>query len=480
MAVYNVTNPDSALTAVEFTPVAEGNFSFFAAKSPEQKDVVKKWLVSELKQTIIAETIVKDKPVFVTRGDKTKDEVIGLLNAHGDTLALQLTQKPTDTWKVVTMLAVPGQGMQLASSMMRPNRKVDWGLFAFASSNLLGHAISWMYGSQKSDDTNRLHFVKQEVNRNLAPHLPPGQTLPEVNDDRSSLRDEPLQPSSRSVRVNAFLRENSVKVGELCLRYFGAFALAFPTNNWGAALRKLKSGAFKEAYLAGRNSATAIHYTGMGSLTGKTIAMFAKVPDPYDDSTPHSALDTFREKYAFRLGGWIEAAAFSAMTWDALKNPENKIVYRGKEYQNYLSATGAGLFTTRYAVRHWAKYGEKEMDMNEMYAHVTDALAKMPADKLAQLTADTAADITNHFKDKHLNYSDVYSRLMDDLYRDHHIALNNLGTAHEERLAKINRAQSRYSMVPARNLMDRTSAPADSYTDLSQRAVTNAPMGIGA
>ena len=105
---------------------------------------------------------------------------------------------------------------------------------------------------------------------------------------------------------------------------------------------------------------------------------------------------------------------------------------------DFISGIGGVLFTIRYAMRHWAPFGVRDTNMPEIYAHVTDSLAKMPPDKLPQLLADTAADITDHFKDKHLKYGEVFNQLLIDLYRYHHIALDNLGTEPEERIAKVN------------------------------------------
>src|SRR5581483_12010069 len=52
-----------------------------------------------------------------------------------------------------------------------------------------------------------------------------------------------------------------------------------------------------------------------------------------------------------------------------------------------------------------------------------DGLAQMPKEKMPQLAANTAAMVTEHFKDQHLNYGEVYTRIINDMYRFHDIAL---------------------------------------------------------
>ena len=180
MAVYKNLTLNSPLTAVEFTPVSDGNFSFFYVNAPENKEALKQWLTSkEIGQEIISESLVGGQPVIVMHGPKSKEEMMKALEAHGEKLQfVPPPGKPMDTWKVISMLAVPGQAMQFAASCMKKGGGFDWGLGVFAGSNLLGHFISWIYGSQKSDDVNRLQFIKKEINQGLLEHLPTGKQLP--------------------------------------------------------------------------------------------------------------------------------------------------------------------------------------------------------------------------------------------------------------------------------------------------------------
>ena len=100
MAIYHNKNAASPLTAVEFNPVSDGNFSFFYVDSPLKKDGVKKWLTSpEMGQEIIAEAQLGSHPVIVTHGDKTAEALLQKMADQGDKLVLQQPKKDFDAWK---------------------------------------------------------------------------------------------------------------------------------------------------------------------------------------------------------------------------------------------------------------------------------------------------------------------------------------------------------------------------------------------
>jgi len=228
------------------------------------------------------------------------------------------------------------------------------------------------------------------------------------------------------------------------------------------------------------------------SLTGKTTALPSKAPDPYNPK-PHTWLDTLREKFTFRTGGLIETVAFGMVGADAFMNKKISFKKGGKQYRDYISGIGGTLFTIRYLIRYWAPFGIKEMNMDEMYAHVTDSLAKMPPGKLPQLMAETAADLTDHFKDKHLEYGKVFTQLMNELYRYHHIALDNLGTEPEERRVKMTAhlknpdpkpdetPVTKHTLTHApRTAMDRVTVRSDKHSEKVSNTANETPLGMGA
>jgi len=170
--------------------------------------------------------------------------------------------------------------------------------------------------------------------------------------------------------------------------------------------------------------------------------------------------------------GFLECSGSSYLAADRFRNPKRRIVLGGKEYQDFLGGIGGMLFSTAFAMRLFAPYGVKEVNMEEVYAHATDTLAKTPPEKLPQLMADTTATLKEHFKDKDIAFSEIFIRMMSDMYRYHHIALDNLGNEPEERLTKINNqdkpAEAAPKHTPAnapRNPLGHVTPPAASHTD---------------
>src|SRR6476646_10793928 len=137
MALYTNQNAASAIASVEFSPVSEGNFSFFYVRDAARKDEVKTWLKGA-GQAVETEAVMNGQPVLVTHGDKSQKELEEALAARGDTLELYQRKIPFSekAWKTGATLALVGQFMQLASSFLRPNRKIDYGLFMLAVPNL--------------------------------------------------------------------------------------------------------------------------------------------------------------------------------------------------------------------------------------------------------------------------------------------------------------------------------------------------------
>lgn len=483
MAVYQVTNQKSALAFVEFTPQASGNFCFFTVRTPEQKDAVKAWLTSaEMGQEIIGETALGGQAMLVARGEKSREELMKALEAHGDPLALYQPKIPftEKAWKTGAKMAFVGQGMQLTSGFLRPNRKIDWAQIGLAVPNLIATTWILLYGAQRSEDTNRLAYLKEHFNDKLAEHSPGGiDALPDVDDRRSELHKDVPRPPTFGDKVDGFMKRHSVDVGEIGLRYMGAFSLAFKPDNWGKGLKALSSGGFRAAYDAARTvtpnaspltGPNLTHFAGLLSLAGKTVALSARTPDPYDPE-PRSWLDRMREKYTFRLGGWMETLAFGSIAADGFINKKISFKKGGKPMIDFISGIGGTLFTIRYAIRHWAPFGIKEMNMDEMYAHVIDGLATLPPEKLPALLAQSAADITEHFKEKRLSYGDVYVRMMDDLYRYHHIAVDHADPQPEESV-------TRWRDSIAHAAPNRIPHTSDSFADAVHAVATDTPMAM--
>ena len=411
------------IQSAEISVTAESLQACVSLTNSAEVDRVEAYL-KQMGYRVQSHTNVAEKPMLVVTGPRDEAQFIGQLSALGGALAPEQVKKPLDPWITRSILGFGGQLLQLTSSLMK--HKVDGPLLLFATTNLTANGINFAYKAQKRDDPHQLKFLKQQINDQLAPQLTEDKKPLDINDTRALLRErnrpKPTDP------VNEFMRQHSVSVGELGLRYVGAFGMAFPAKGWGPALSQGRMPPTDK-------NAPLRSVAGIGSIIGKTIAAGSLVPDPYNPEQGHHWLQDFREKYSFLVGGLVEAASFSTLTYDALVNSKPNIVNGvntnsrslkiGNSYhRDWLSAIGSAMFVTGYIVRSWAKFGEREVNMPELYAHVSDTLALLPREKIPQALADTAAYLTDHFKGKRdLTFGHIYNQINDDLCREHHISV---------------------------------------------------------
>ncbi len=461
MAVYKNLSANQPLASVEFTPVSDGNFTFFRLKAGQDKEAFKASLLAEpIGQKIVAETAIGGDTMFVTHGEKTKEKMLGILKEQGNDMTLTVPEKKFDAWKWRGILSMTGHPMQLASSFMLVDkfdakkhskipagriitvdgqkyarRPFDTAKGVFAVSNLMANVVNIAFGAQRSTDDNRLDVVKNKLNDELGESITNVGELFPADAKRADLRKEPPVPKTLGQKAHSFMQANSVTLGEVGLRYFGGVSLVFPMKweNWKGGMSKLFEGKPGEAFKKMRNPDKFIFNAGSFWLAGKTLAFFAKAPDPYNPD--RTALDKFREEYLFKISTATEAIGSTTMAYDSYA--KRKITCGGKVSTDYLGSVGGSLFTTAFIMRLSAPYGVKDLNMEEVYAHATDTLAKTPPEQLPQLMANTAAYLTEHLKDKNVQFGEVYNKLMVDMYRYHHIALDNLGTEPAERVASM-------------------------------------------
>jgi hypothetical protein len=95
----------------------------------------------------------------------------------------------------------------------------------------------------------------------------------------------------------------------------------------------------------------------------------------------------------------------------------------GRQRRDYAGGAGGVLLASSLTSRIFAPFGVRDVDMKELEAHLTDALALVPPQKLPQIIAETAAGVKEHFKEKAPNYGEIYDTLVNGLYRYHRIAV---------------------------------------------------------
>ncbi|MDX2094531.1 MAG: hypothetical protein SFW64_01110 [Alphaproteobacteria bacterium] len=465
VVTYRNASARGKVESVDFSTVDGHRLTFLRLRSPAVSREMQQLLGrAPLHQQLVATTTVEGRQVMVLRGEAAPAEILNALKSQGESFRAPKPQKSLNAWKMRSILGFSGQALQLTSSFLRPSGKIDKSIFVFAVANLTANTINLVYdhGAQV-DDTHRLRFLKQKMNREIAPHLPAGEAAFDINDNRKSLR--PDEESHEPIdEAKGFLKRHSVAIGELGLRYLAAIGLAFPVQHWKSSLNKRQ--------LPPINTSPLRAYTGLSSIFGKTLALGSKIPDPYNPE-PVGWLDRLREKYTFLAGGWIEVSSFGVMAYDAFfnstgKNADRGIKINGKLHRDWLGGIGASLFTAGYIARSWAKFGERHVNMEELYAHTSDTLARTPPEKVPQLLADTAASLSEHFKgDPTLNYASIYSNLAADVCRYHAQAapLAPLGAGVGAPVAVVEKPANK----PA------TATP-DTHVQLVQREIASPPL----
>ena len=145
-------------------------------------------------------------------------------------------------------------------------------------------------------------------------------------------------------------------------------------------------------------------------LTGMTMGLFSKIPDPYNPKPP-TTLDWIREKAVFRVSSWVQVIGAGMLAHGNYK--------KGDVLGTLGGATLMGSLTTR----SFAPFGGREVNRDELYAHIAEGLAKVQPEKLPDAVGETAHFLEGQFRDKHLSFGSAYMQLSDAIKRYHGIAL---------------------------------------------------------
>lgn len=424
MSIYHNLRSDSPITSIEFPVEFKNDYIFFHVKNTADKETVRSQLaVIDPTRQIISETPMGDHKLWVVRIniDKTQSEILEALKKNGDHFVEPEVKKSFNPWKWRGITSIVGQGLQLFSGFLSTKKGSSDrpAILLFASTNLLANITNITFGSQKKNDPHQLRILKEEFNKKIAAYMPQGEALLTPDDQRSVLRPEAKEHESFGQKAHAVAKKYSVSGGEIGLRFFGASSLSFPITKWKKGLEKLQStrslgAAFKEV----RNTNPVTYKVGLITVLGKIISFVSKEPDPFNPAPP-SWLDKIREKATFPLSSIVEGYGAAWMAHDRFF--KQKIPFNGKKYPDFFGGIGNIVFIAGYVIRFFAPYGSLEVNMRELNAHITDSLAKMPRDKLPQLLAETSVSLSQHFKAKKLNVSDIYNDLAQDLKQYHHI-----------------------------------------------------------
>lgn len=458
MTLYHTHQPDAPIRTLECVRTdgrrSREALTYFTLSDPARRDEAVALLRRALPhQTHVGTTEVAGKAVIITRGREAPADLLRQLNGAGQDFIKQAPEKKFDAWKWRGNLSNFGQGFQLLSAALKKEKGFDHSVLGFAVFNLAANMMNLVFGGERKPDINRLHHLKSEFNAQITPYLASDAPLPDPGETLTKGRQQKKSEALGS-SIYGFLKRNSVVFGEIGLRYIGAFNLAFPIAQWvgkgrqafaaaeGPMGTRLKAG-FSAAGKNFHNKESLVFYSGIAYLVGKTIALGSKVPDPYD-SKPHGVIDSFRERGMFKLSTVIETIAAATLTVNGLKpgkvsasNPDGARLHtRNRTYwlpdamkhekfitRDWFGAAGGALFTAGLAIRFTAPFGTREVNLKELNAHIAAGLAQVPAQKRPQLLADSALAVTAQFPDQHLEFGSVYTALVTELERYHHIAI---------------------------------------------------------
>lgn len=416
------------IASVEFSTSGKDSLAFVRLRGSEHGDEVRAWLGEpSLQQQVVSQTHANDGTLLVIRSKQPSIRLLEVLAQHGETLAQPVpVKKPFNPWAWRGATSLLGQGLQIVSSFKTQSISTSErrAILIFAASNLVANAINIVFGGQKKDDPYQLRQLKNDANAKLAPYVA-RESLPDADD--KALSHRPAEHETVKQIGMRWLKKYSVSFGEIGLRTLGSASLAFPLTQLVDAAKAFGraetiGGRFKEFFNAAKCTNKATFIVGLTMLTGKFVSFASKEPDPYNPKPP-SMLDTFREKVTFRLSSIIEGSAAAYMAHDRFVN--KKIEIGGNPHPDYFGGIGNVVFVGGYGVRLFADYGTREVNMPELYAHIGNALAKVPDAQRPALLAQTASDLYEHFKslpdDKTHSHSlsTIYENLQKELTTYH-------------------------------------------------------------
>ena len=415
MAQYRAQQQGGNITQLETAPLGEHQLLMltFAVGRNEAVDAI----LAALQATRVSST-EKNGAISVLATTTLSDQaLLQALAEKGESLApLPPEKKPFNPWAWRGITSIAGQSLQIAASFFSKSSAADRAaLFGFASLNLMANFINITFGAQEKKDRYQLRYLKNTINQQLTPLLNAQGALPDANISQLDQRPKPQKTSQE--KFKDFLNKYSVTFGEIGLRTVGSISLAFPITKWGKAARAFSSGGFKAAYRAGKNDTNSTFIYGVMMLAGKFTSFAASEPDPYNPEPP-SLVRQFREKVAFRLSSVIEG---TAATYNAYSRLTLKDSRTGIAKPDYYGGAGSTIFSGGYLIRLGAPYGTREVDMPELYAHISNALSKLPPEKIPQAVGDISLQLAEHFHAKKLNATAIGAAILADLEKNHHI-----------------------------------------------------------
>jgi hypothetical protein len=488
--IFNASDEGSAIISAEISEVGGVNYGTFVTSQyctiEQFKQVAANAGVALQFNNILP--INDGSNLLVVKSVDNLEKLVEAFNQNGASLTPPDPEKPVfNAWKWRSITSCIGQGLQIASSFAAKDSSPDTVAMAgFGSLNLIANFCNWKFGSQHNPDVHQLNFLKQQFTQALAPLVEDKSKLPDVNADPTKSRIAEYPTKNLGEQLYETAQHYSTSIGEIGLRTAGSFGLAYPMNKWGAMLSHIARGDIIGAHNIGRNPNQVTYNAGLGMLLGKGVSMLAKEEDPYDPEEKN-LIDNFREKIAFKLSSVIESGATAYMLADRLNMikkpdiigyngqpkpaPRNEMSILGQEFNNdYLGAAGGLVFMGGYGIRFTASYGSLDVDMKHLYAHISDCLNEVPKEILPHALIATAANLKNHFADKKITFTEIYSGIANDLL--HHYGVDVAMWAEVNRYNPAKMESRMNDALTENNNLAENSQPFSSINNAQQMGIT--------
>ena len=451
MTTYYNHHADAIIRAIDCAQDTSGVTCALHIASEEHLAQAKAWTEAIDGVDVLTESHQGNTSLLIIHSKKPEADVLAALKAQGQTLELPVKKIGIEPWKGRAIASVTGQTLQLVSSWKGSKNASDSVAIAgFAVTNLIANAVNYVFGKQEKEDPHQLRYLKEHLNQEYQPHLSPGQFLLDPDAKRLSFRAGQKEESGLSHQTYDMLKRNSVLFSELGLRAIGAASLCFPITKWKEGMRMFSRGNSAKEILRTISNENAVTFkVGVLTLIGKALVGISKEADPYNPK-PSTTIDKIREKVTFPLSSIVEGYGSSWMAYDRLKN--QRFTHNGKSMPDYPGALGNAVFTGSYAFRLMAPYGTRDVNMKELYAHISDSLAKMPKGDIPSVLADTAVELSQHFKGQETpeptDIASIYAGLATDLKEYHHIDLLSSTPSHAAEPPKERSFASQHAPKP--------------------------------
>ena len=409
MTIYHNGNKQLPVSKLEVIRLADGNQSIFFLKDAFAAQQVRQQLTDPaIGQAVLSETEVDGKPVLITRGTASEKALLGQLNQEGNRFKAETKNKLFTPWGIRGVLGFVGQGLVMVSS--KSGSCLDTKQAISAGSNLLANSIALYYGTSVREDPYQLRYLKEATNKQFSKYLAPDQLL-SIEDQRKNAyaNDNDQKRQGIAQKADQFMHKNASYLS-IGLRYYGAYSMTLA----GLEDKKLSSlfqrGGIKDMRAPG----------SLAMLFGKTLALTGHVEDPYGPANDNW-LNKIR-KHFFVTGGLSEAIGTTAMGLDACKQyMADPVAHAQKKY----FIAGHALFVLGYIIRSWAKLGVRELDMDELTAHVSDTIARLPPKEQRQVVADISGMLKSHFNQEKnpVEFHEIYDRIVQNLRAHHGITI---------------------------------------------------------